>query len=529
MLQKPFFATIPIEKAWSETGDDGAERLFVSGPMSTEMKDYDGQTIEKAGIFSGVRMYENLGGHVDCEHLFKKSVKAGKPDYSLLVGKKHAITEKDGLPWMVAELYASNPRARDIHQRVLDGCPLGFSIDGLAKAFHPTDHNRITQTEIHMVSIAAMPKNFGCRLLPGVVLKGLSDEVEAGDFSGWTEPDEPEEIEAARQVIPNSFEGLVKSLDLISRTADPADLAKAVAQIHLHFGDNPAAAPPVAEKKPAATGKPQATKTGQHVLDMESGERPLIKDTGERTARERVALAADIDFDHHRAKHEAAWKKHGGFAGGDQADFHRGVVLGMGTHLSRAEMHRGDTADIMERSHKHLEEARYLGDKGRSTHFERGYYHGAGLMHESIGKAGLQELKAAGRLGDLRVPAKVSKALTTGSGIVAEGATGGQALRVQNLRGADKARGKRKPSEPLVELGPQEESGDSKAAKRDVNYREAEAGESCGTCCYFEGTRCERVRGAVHRDDLCDLYSSRDSVRKAFLVTDPDGSSYLEA
>ena len=49
-------AWIPITRAYTETANDGAERMFVSGPVFTESRDYQGQILEGAGIMRGLQM-----------------------------------------------------------------------------------------------------------------------------------------------------------------------------------------------------------------------------------------------------------------------------------------------------------------------------------------------------------------------------------------------------------------------------------------------------------------------------------------
>ena len=71
----------------------------------------------------------------------------------------------------------------------------------------------------------------------------------------------------------------------------------------------------------------------------------------------------------------------------------------------------------------------------------------------------------------------------------------------------------------LGRLAKQELPEDEKFTKQEVNYRDAEGTERCGTCVFFIGDRaaCEIVAGRIEADDLCDEYEavSADLISRA--------------
>lgn len=594
-----FFA---ITKAHEEQGEDG-KKLYLSGPITSANPDYDGEIPQ--GIEDALKVYEKLGGWVDYEHLYKKSLQEGKPDPDLLIGRKHLISKgPDGTPWMVTELDADNPIAQKVYRKVKKGWRFGYSIDGIALK-NQKDPNRPVVKEVHLITVAPMPRNFDVFLKPGIVLKAL---VDAGDAGPAAEKSGPEvEDLVAQAVAALEDEGSTeerevlefsKSLDLLSRNFAPGEFFKAfsAAQSSLAPGVSPSGA-----------------------------------ELGGRSPRAVVAAAAQEAFDKARERHNHLWKQAGGFSGGEKADYHRGVVMGMGTHLIQMEPHHGETHDLLDRSARHLDNVRYMGDRATSNHYEQGFYHGANLIHDAVTRA------AAKVLPKEEAPAK--KAVVAGSGVVEAGATGGPALRKQDLLGDGKRLKKKKgkkrmalptstygaemakavgivkalthdqiiehtnklalpenlavphraslmaanlhpmgeehkqfnlghaaglehfwnstkgmaPRQAISHLQPEAEKffhsadphqdpttkgmrlaalqvmgqhqermqqaapmakavmveGGGKCSKTEVHYREGTPKKHCGKCEYYHDHRCEKVRGEICPDDLCDVYEAR--------------------
>src|ERR1051326_2873325 len=153
---RPFDVTVLI-KATQETPEGD---WLVSGPVASLLEDYDGDTLEKSGIWRGLDVFFRLGGHVDIEHLYQKSVNENRPDLDLIVGKALKGTEVDGVRWLVVKLFKGNPYAQKIWQKLQDGMALGFSLSGFALRKAKDNPRRVLETVINMMTISPLAKGF---------------------------------------------------------------------------------------------------------------------------------------------------------------------------------------------------------------------------------------------------------------------------------------------------------------------------------------------------------------------------------
>lgn len=62
-------------------------------------------------------------------------------------------------------------------------------------------------------------------------------------------------------------------------------------------------------------------------------------------------------------------------------------------------------------------------------------------------------------------------------------------------------------------------TSDPKVPQRQVNYRQAEQGQSCGNCIFFEGPdQCRLVQGPVSSTGLSDLWQSVEAVEDSLFT-----------
>lgn len=169
ILSREFAVCWPITKAVGG-GDDGPRR--VTGPVSTETEDFDGQTLLAKAIVSGMRTFEALGSHVDLEHMFRKT-----KDWDWVIGKGVRFEVHGNLPYLTTELYPfeQKPRAEQVWRHLQANGAAGYSIEGVAKA-QSDDGRVIYDAEIYLVTICLQPKNFGSRLSVGELSKAFDAE-----------------------------------------------------------------------------------------------------------------------------------------------------------------------------------------------------------------------------------------------------------------------------------------------------------------------------------------------------------------
>ena len=182
-----------ITKATGEgdPADPNTPWNFHAPPALMDKPDYDRQTLVKAGILSGLKMWEKLGGHFDYAHQYRKTL-----DPKYLVAVRKGMAEMDGMPYVIGQLYKSKALAKSIWEHLQDGGPIGLSIEGIVKALDPKDKSRVLDTEIHFITIDPAPKGFdGTRMRPGLppsfteLTKSMTAELERGDVSGWLDVD----------------------------------------------------------------------------------------------------------------------------------------------------------------------------------------------------------------------------------------------------------------------------------------------------------------------------------------------------
>ena len=177
-LIRPFVGWVEISKAASTELADGTR--LVSGPVAAVgVKDYDGETLNAAGILKGLEMHQRLKGQVDYEHKYDKDQ---DPDY--LIGLRKSVENRNGIPFMVTELYKDHPLSDKVWKAIQRGVPMGYSISGFATRRDPKDKSHVLETEIHRVTITASPKGFEgtyLNVVPSMdsLAKALVSEVQA--------------------------------------------------------------------------------------------------------------------------------------------------------------------------------------------------------------------------------------------------------------------------------------------------------------------------------------------------------------
>ena len=199
-LEKAFDAYILIKGAEEIDG-----KKFLHGPAALVEEDglgsdFDKDDLAKAAVVSGLVTFERIGGQVDWDHLYAKT-----HDPKHIIGKLAGITDNPGggAPIVTTELFMGKALAKSAWEHHEAGGILGYSLQGIAKARDPKNSKRITDLDIHMMTITPMPKGFeGPRLSAGnvslgAIMKGLSAELEAGNTEGWERIEEIEPVEKA--------------------------------------------------------------------------------------------------------------------------------------------------------------------------------------------------------------------------------------------------------------------------------------------------------------------------------------------
>lgn len=206
-LQKSFSAYLLI-KGGSE-GADG--KKYLHGPAALVEEDglgadFDKDDLTKAAVANGLKTFERLGGQVDWDHLYAKTHRAAH-----IIGKCVGIQENPagGAPIVTTELFMNKAMAKEAWEHHESGGVLGYSlqgvaITGIAKGGDPKNGKRITNLDIHMMTITPMPKGFeGPRLSGGqpaslgAMMKGLNAELAAGETDGWEPVEHVEPVDKA--------------------------------------------------------------------------------------------------------------------------------------------------------------------------------------------------------------------------------------------------------------------------------------------------------------------------------------------
>jgi hypothetical protein len=159
------FAAIGLIKSVEENADGD---YIISGPIHDLQEDYDGDTIEKSGLLNGMKTFWKMGKHIDYAHQYLQSIRRGKPDPDLLIGKGLEIFEVNGIPWLKAKLYKGNELAEKVWNQLRRGVEFGFSLEGLSKARDRKNPHHILDMEIHRITIDPSPKSYGARVQVGV-------------------------------------------------------------------------------------------------------------------------------------------------------------------------------------------------------------------------------------------------------------------------------------------------------------------------------------------------------------------------
>lgn len=141
-------AFAPMAKA--ATGVSG--EMIVYGPIGSEKKDIQEELATREGIIAGLGFFERLGGHVDFGHMYSQTVKMGRPNPDLIVGRGF-VFYVNGRPWLKTVLRPENPLAQAIWRMVKDGLHIGYSIEGGALRIG----NKLVSTIIRLITIAESP------------------------------------------------------------------------------------------------------------------------------------------------------------------------------------------------------------------------------------------------------------------------------------------------------------------------------------------------------------------------------------
>lgn len=182
MFERDIHVYLDICKS-QETADG---RWLVHGQVASSKEDYDGEVLEKAGVAKGLDMFKRLGAHVDYEHQYSRT-----KDPDVIIGKGVDITYIEGAPYLTTELYKSKPLAQKVWRHLQAGGAAGYSLEGRALARDPKNPKRVTETEIHRITISPSPKGYDNRLYLGAPsLQGLAKAIVEEGIDGIPQADE---------------------------------------------------------------------------------------------------------------------------------------------------------------------------------------------------------------------------------------------------------------------------------------------------------------------------------------------------
>lgn len=148
--------------------DDYNGAWVIDGPVGSDERDYDGETMDPTGVWKGMDMFDLLGKHVDYEHQYRRSL---NPRYLIGVGVDRRLEK--GICHLRAELYKDKELAKSLWEHLNtktaagDAGYAGYSIEGRVLERDPKDTSIIKAVEVHRVTVSMSPKGFGkTRVLP---------------------------------------------------------------------------------------------------------------------------------------------------------------------------------------------------------------------------------------------------------------------------------------------------------------------------------------------------------------------------
>ena len=195
-------------------GGPESDDMEVSGPVASEQRDLQGDTMLRVGIWKSlVGYFKNYGAHVDWEHLYVKT-----HDPKWIIGRGKEAVSVDGRPWLVAKLFKSNPIAIDVFNRIKDGARIGYSIVGSAMR-DPRTRETMTSS-IKFVTLAPLPIGADQYTQVGAPTGGIVQIAKALTIEGeqcyglepsWRMPTDTERVMLAKAMMTGS--GIVEGGD----------------------------------------------------------------------------------------------------------------------------------------------------------------------------------------------------------------------------------------------------------------------------------------------------------------------------
>lgn len=289
----PFETTIAIKAM----PDDYNGAWVIDGPVGSDERDYDGETMEPEGVWKGMDMFDLLGKHVDYEHQYRKSL---NPRFLIGVGLDRRLEK--GVCHLRAELFKNKELAKSLWEHLNtktaggDNGYAGYSIEGRVLERDPKDRNIIKGVEVHRVTVSMSPKGFGkTRVLPvNEVLKAATGDPEIVEPGNWVAVDEWDAftgvLTAEEVPIPrySQVASIIKAYVTGSGIATPAsgDATPMRAQSLI-------APPTVVVKNDDKTGKPVAQKPISRTKPTLSKPKPAVSTKRDDATEKAIALWSD--------------------------------------------------------------------------------------------------------------------------------------------------------------------------------------------------------------------------------------------
>lgn len=172
------FSGCVLLKAATRTKNGDA---IISGPVASEQEDFDGEVLERSGIWKGLQTYQRLHMPVDYEHQYSQN-----PDPKWMIGEGVCIKSVDGRPWLSTRLFMDNPLAQRVFKHVEAGRRAGYSIEGMYGARDAGNPRRVLSTVITCITVSLNPKGMDQQMIAGglpTLAKAITKAITTGSAS----------------------------------------------------------------------------------------------------------------------------------------------------------------------------------------------------------------------------------------------------------------------------------------------------------------------------------------------------------
>lgn len=157
MAERAFEFFVPVSLCKSGTGEE--EEWMLSGPLSSERIDLQGETVLFSALQKGLKTFLEYGMPVDYNHL---SLSSHSPKYIIGEGVKlfEGPTPNGGNTiWLQTRLFKSKELAKEVWEHLQDKGKMFYSIGGTVTARDSKDPKTVTKAQISQVALTTYPAN----------------------------------------------------------------------------------------------------------------------------------------------------------------------------------------------------------------------------------------------------------------------------------------------------------------------------------------------------------------------------------